>query len=74
MTDIHCQHCNRFLGSYETGSITITLKCPNCKQLTRYHYVNLSEYQPKRAIIGGSTEAHSKSVRNKNHIHTKEQV
>lgn len=60
MTDIRCTTCHRYLGSFDEPEITITLKCPNCKSLTRYHSVDLSRYVPKSAMMGGSTEAQIK--------------
>lgn len=62
MTDIRCKQCGRFLGAFEQSQLTITLKCPNCKALTRYHFVRLSDYVPQTSMIINRTKAHLKDV------------
>lgn len=38
--DIHCKKCGRYLGSC-TRDTDVTLKCPNCRSLLKYHIVLL---------------------------------
>lgn len=37
---IHCKKCGRYLGSCESNT-DVTLKCPNCRSLLKYHVMLL---------------------------------
>lgn len=43
--EIHCHKCGRFLGN-GTTSMSLDLKCSNCKSLDHYQYVDLAHYVP----------------------------
>lgn len=54
--DIHCRKCGRYLGSCDR-TVDVTLKCPNCRSLLKYHIMLLwgLEHKPPKDVHDNTT-------------------
>lgn len=48
--EIRCHKCGRYLGS-GTTSMSLDLKCANCKSLDHYQFVDLAKFIPGNGTV-----------------------